>query len=239
MKLSIVIPCYNEEGTIVKLLSKVREVDLGDVEKEIIVVDDYSTDRTRELLQNNNTYDKLLLHDRNQGKGAALRTGFSAVTGDIVIVQDADLEYDPNDYRSLIEPIIAGEAQVVYGSRNLKDNEFSYKSFQLGGKLVTFVTNLLYGSKLTDEPTCYKVFDAKLLQSIPLTCTRFEFCPEVTAKVLRRNIKIIEKPINYHPRHKKEGKKISWTDGIEAIVTLIKWRFAKVDSRRPPDPQSS
>ena len=115
MKLSIVIPCYNEEGTIVKLLSKVREVDLGDVEKEIIVVDDYSTDRTRELLQSNNTYDKLLLHDRNQGKGAALRTGFAAVTGDIVIVQDADLEYDPNDYRSLIEPIIAGEAQVEIG----------------------------------------------------------------------------------------------------------------------------
>ncbi|MFH2054573.1 MAG: glycosyltransferase family 2 protein, partial [bacterium] len=191
------------------------------------VVDDCSTDSTRELLKSATTYDKLLLHERNQGKGMALRTGFAAVTGDIVIVQDADLEYDPNDYRSLIEPIIAGEAQVVYGSRNLKDNDFSYKSFQLGGKLVTWVTNLLYGSDLTDEPTCYKVFDAKLLKSIPLTCTGFEFCPEVTAKVLRRKIKIIEKPINYYPRHKDEGKKISWTDGIEAILTLVKWRYSK------------
>jgi dolichol-phosphate mannosyltransferase len=227
MKLSIVIPCYNEERTVIDLLNKVHDVDLGDVEKEIIVVDDKSTDRTLELLRSNNTYDKLLTHEVNMGKGMALRTGFAAVTGDIVIVQDADLEYDPNDYRELIAPIIAGEAQVVYGSRNLKENEFSYKSFQLGGKLVTFITNLLYGSNLTDEPTCYKVFDARLLERIPLTCRKFEFCPEVTAKVLRQKIKIIEKPINYFPRHKKEGKKIKWTDGIEAILTLFKWRFAR------------
>lgn len=235
MKLSIVIPCYNEKGTILELLKRVQAVDLGDVEKEIIVVDDCSTDQTRELLNGAPTlYDRLLLHERNQGKGMALRTGFAAVTGDIVIVQDADLEYDPNDYRSLIAPIIAGKAQVVYGSRNLKKNDFSYKTFQLGGKLVTWVTNILFGSKLTDEPTCYKVFDAKLLKSIPLTCTGFEFCPEVTAKVLRRKIKIIEKPINYFPRRKDEGKKINWRDGIEAITTLIKWRFSKDATKQVP-----
>jgi dolichol-phosphate mannosyltransferase len=227
MKLSIVIPCYNEERTIIDLLNKVHAVNLGDIEKEIIVVDDRSTDRTLELLRGNNTYDKLLTHEKNMGKGMALRTGFAAVTGDIVIVQDADLEYDPNDYRELIAPIIAGEAQVVYGSRNLKKNRFSYRRYQWGGMLVTFVTNVLYGSRLTDEPTCYKVFDARLLKSIPLTCSRFEFCPEVTAKILRQDIKIIEKPINYNPRHKDEGKKINGWDGLEAIWTLIKWRFAK------------
>jgi glycosyltransferase involved in cell wall biosynthesis len=225
MKLTIVIPCYNEENTILEILQRVRAVDLGDIEKEIIVVDDFSTDNTRELLRNSNSYDKLLLHDRNMGKGRALRTGFAAVTGDIVIVQDADLEYDPEDYRELIEPIVKGEAQVVYGSRNLKPNEFSYKAFQLGGKLVTLVANILYGSKLTDEPTCYKVFSAELLRSIPLSCERFEFCPEVTAKVLKRGIKIVEKPISYYPRRKEEGKKINWRDGIQAIMTLLRHRF--------------
>jgi glycosyltransferase involved in cell wall biosynthesis len=225
MKLSIVIPCYNEEKTILEILERIRQVDLGEVEKEIIVVDDRSSDRTRELLQSSDKLDKLLLHERNQGKGMALRTGFAAVTGDIVIVQDADLEYDPNDYQALIQPIIEGRTQVVYGSRNLKANEFSYKTFQLGGELLTWITNILFGSKLTDEPTCYKVFSAELLRSIPLECTRFEFCPEITAKVLKRGIEIVELPINYFPRSKEEGKKINWRDGLQAIWTLLKWRF--------------
>ncbi|MCK4856826.1 MAG: glycosyltransferase family 2 protein, partial [candidate division Zixibacteria bacterium] len=140
---------------------------------------------------------------------------------------DADLEYDPNDYRALIEPIIEGRTQVVYGSRNLKANGFSYKTFQLGGKLLTWITNILFGSKLTDEPTCYKVFAADLLKSIPLQCKRFEFCPEVTAKVLRQGIEIVELPISYYPRSRKEGKKINWRDGLEAIWTLIRYRFSE------------
>lgn len=225
MKLSIVIPCYNEKETILDLLKLVEAVDLGDVEKEIIIVDDMSTDGTREILLSNNTTHKLLLHEHNMGKGYALRTGFEQVTGDIVIVQDADLEYDPNDYKQLIQPIIDGRAQVVYGSRERKKNIPSGAVYHLGGKVLSWLTNILYGSNLTDEPTCYKVFDAGLLKSIPLECERFEFCPEVTAKVLKRGIKIIEEPISYHPRSKKQGKKINWRDGIEAIWTLVKYRF--------------
>jgi glycosyltransferase involved in cell wall biosynthesis len=227
MKLSIVIPCYNEKDTIMELLKRVEQVDLGEVEKEVIIIDDKSTDGTRELLIANNTDHKLVFHERNLGKGFALRTGFEHVTGDIVIVQDADLEYDPNDYRQLIRPIIDGQARVVYGSRERKHNKPSGALFHLGGKVLTWLTNLLYGSDLTDEPTCYKVFEAKLLKNIPLTCKRFEFCPEVTAKVLRQGIKIVEEPISYFPRSKQEGKKINWRDGIEAIWTLLKYRFIR------------
>lgn len=226
MKLSIVIPCYNEKDTILELLRQVEAVDLGDVEKEIVIVDDKSTDGTRELLISHNTSHKLVLHEQNMGKGFALRTGFEHVTGDIVIVQDADLEYDPNDYRQLIQPIVEGKAQVVYGSRERKKNVSSGAIFHLGGKVLTWLTNLLYGSDLTDEPTCYKVFDARLLKEVPLTCKRFEFCPEVTAKILKRGIEIVEEPISYRPRSKSQGKKINWRDGIEAIWTLIKYRVS-------------
>jgi glycosyltransferase involved in cell wall biosynthesis len=225
MKLSIVIPCYNEKETILKLLEKVEAVDLGDVEKEIIIVDDKSTDGTRELLKSQNSDHKLVLHGENRGKGYALRTGFEHVTGDIVIIQDADLEYDPEDYKQLIQPIVEGKARVVYGSRERKKNEPSGKLFLLGGKFLTWLTNVLYGSDLTDEPTCYKVFDATLLKEIPLTCRRFEFCPEVTAKILKRGIDIAEEPISYYPRSKEQGKKINWRDGFEAVWTLIKYRF--------------
>jgi glycosyltransferase involved in cell wall biosynthesis len=224
MKLSIVIPCYNEKDTILELLKRVEAVDLGEIEKEIIIVDDKSTDGTRELLAENTSH-KVVFHECNMGKGYALRTGFKHVTGDIVIVQDADLEYDPNDYRQLVEPIADGKAKVVYGSRERQRNLRGGAIFFLGGKFLTFLTNLLYGSRLTDEPTCYKVFDRELLQSIPLTCKRFEFCPEVTAKVLKRGIKIEEEPISYYPRSKIEGKKINWRDGIEAVWTLFKYRF--------------
>lgn len=226
MKLSIVIPCYNEIETINRILKRVEAADIGPVEKEIVIVDDFSTDGTRELLKSNGIPYKVIFHEKNKGKGYALRTGFEHVTGDVVIIQDADLEYDPNDYKQLIEPIFRGECQVMYGSRDRKENKLhSGAMFYAGGKVVTWVTNILYGSRLTDEPTCYKVFSRELLQSIPLKCERFEFCPEITAKILKRGIKIRELPISYYPRKVSEGKKINWKDGVEAIWTLIKYRF--------------
>jgi dolichol-phosphate mannosyltransferase len=171
----------------------------------------------------------VLLQERNRGKGAAIRRGLEAVHGDIVIIQDADLEYNPDNYAALIAPILAGESRVVYGSRerNANNRLHSGMMFYAGGKFLSALTNLLYGSNITDEPTCYKVFDAKLLNSIPLTCTRFEFCPEVTAKILRRGIDIVEVPIDYFPRKKHEGKKINWRDGVEAVWTLLRWRIAR------------
>ena len=226
-KLSIVIPCYNEEATIAAILQRIDAVDLGEVEKEIIIVDDGSKDSTPQILSSYNGKYKTILNETNKGKGHALRIGFERCTGDVVIVQDADLEYAPEEYGKLIQPILDGEYKVVYGSRILnKTNErHSALRFYYGGLLVTWVTNLLYGSRLTDEPTCYKVFDRELLMSIPLECEGFEFCPEVTAKILKRKIPILEIPITYMPRNIEEGKKIRWYDGLEAIWTLVKYRF--------------
>lgn len=240
MKLSVVIPCYNERENILKILEKINAVDLGKTEKEIIIVDDFSTDGTVEILRGlPSGHYKIFFHTRNQGKGMALRTGFNHVTGDIVLIQDADLEYDPEDYPKLIEPLLSGEAKVVYGSRerNRHNKKHSGFSFYLGGKFLTWLTNLLYGSRLTDEPTCYKIFDAALLKSIPLTCRRFEFCPEVTAKILLRGIPIMELPISYYPRNSKEGKKIRFRDGVEAIWTLLKYRIDKSTSETTPRTQ--
>lgn len=229
MMLSIVIPCFNEKKSLPTLLEKINSVDLGVTKKEIIIVDDFSTDGTREWLQDlekKGEY-KVVYHDHNRGKGAALLTGFTQVTGDMVLIQDADLEYDPQDYPALIEPIVKKEAQVVYGSRerNPANRRHSGILFYLGGLFLSGFTNLLYGSKLTDEATCYKVFETKLLLSLPLKCQRFEFCPEVTAKILKRKIPIKEVPVAYYPRTAKEGKKIRYVDGLEAIWTLIKYRF--------------
>ncbi|PRY34409.1 glycosyl transferase family 2 [Spirosoma oryzae] len=225
MLLSVLIPAYNELKSIDVIIEKIQAVPL---DKEIIIVDDGSTDGTRERLA---TYSavpnvRVIHHPHNQGKGAAIRTAIQHIRGDIAIVQDADLEYEPQDYIKLVEPIVAGREKVIYGSRFLKpENRHSYFSFYIGGQLVTWITNLLYNQRLTDEPTCYKVFDAQFLQSIPLDCTGFEFCPEVTAKVAKRGIRIHELPINYYPRSLQEGKKISWFDGIEAIWVLLKYRF--------------
>ncbi|PLX23276.1 MAG: glycosyl transferase [Ignavibacteria bacterium] len=226
--LSIIIPCYNEEGTILELLRRVETTDIGDVRKQLVIVDDGSTDSTPALLREHAGDHTLIFSEQNAGKGAAIRRGLEAVTGDIVIIQDADLEYNPDNYADLIAPILAGESRVVYGSRerNAANRTHSGMSYYAGGKFLSALTNLLYGSRITDEPTCYKVFDAALLRSIPLTCTRFEFCPEVTAKVLRRGHDIAEIPIDYFPRKKNEGKKIRLRDGVEAVWTLLKFRFS-------------
>ncbi len=227
MLLSVLIPAYNEIKSIDALLEKIQAVPIN---KEIIIVDDGSTDGTRERLETFRSMPnvKVVFHEKNQGKGAAIRTAIQHMTGDIAIVQDADLEYEPQDYLALVKPIADGNEKVIYGSRFLKpENRHSYFSFYIGGQVVTLLTNILYNQRLTDEPTCYKVFDANLLRSIPLDCTRFEFCPEVTAKVAKRGIRIKELPISYYPRSIAEGKKISWLDGIEAIWVLLKYRVMK------------
>ena len=228
-KLSIVVPVFNEHKTILDILSKLDKADLGAIEKEIIIIDDFSTDGTRNLLKSLENRFKIIYHERNLGKGAALRTGFQYVTGDWVVVQDADLEYDPNDLKKMLEKFSEPGVQVVYGSRRLHHNYFvrrhSGHIFALGGIFLTWLTNLLYQTAITDEPTCYKMFKIDLLKSIDLQCQRFEFCPEVTAKIAKKGIKIHEVPINYYPRHKDEGKKINWLDGMEAVWTLLKNRF--------------
>lgn len=226
-KLSIIIPCFNEKETVLEVIKKVEQVKLGRVKKEIIIVDDGSVDGTRELLKKRVKEHKLLFHPRNMGKGWAIRTALKHTTGDIVIIQDADLEYDPNDYQKLIRPIVDDRYRVVYGSREKggKKKAHSGLLYYLGGRFLTWLTNALYSSELTDAPTCYKVFERELLSSIPLTCRRFEFCPEVAAKILKKGIEIKEVPIAYYPRKVGEGKKIRLRDGIKAAWTLIKYRL--------------
>lgn len=225
MKLSIIMPVYNEKNTINEIISRVMAVSIP---KELIIVDDFSKDGTREMLKKIRSRDiKTIFHERNYGKGHALRTGIKHATGDIVIIQDADLEYDPQEYAKLIKPIIDGKVKVVYGTRFPKGSPHPpiTNLFFLANKILTIASNLLYNANITDEPTCYKVFDADVLKSINLKCERFEFCPEVTAKVRKNGFKIIEVPISYKPRSVKEGKKINWKDGFEALWTLIKYRF--------------
>ena len=228
MKISVIVPAHNEERTIAEIIRRVKAVNLT---KEIIVIDDASTDKTGHILdrvsreQNSGSPIKVIRHLRNQGKGAAIRTGLKEASGDIVIIQDADLEYDPQDYAGLIQPIIDEKTSVVYGSRCLSKNRISSPGFFLGGKLLSFLTNLLYRAGITDEPTCYKVFKREVLQNLGLKCRRFEFCPEVTAKVRKRGYKIYEVPIHYYPRKIKEGKKIRFSDGLSAVWTLVKYRF--------------
>lgn len=232
--LSIIIPAYNEEKTIAELLQRVLDADLGEgIDRELIVVNDCSTDSTGRIVQSfiaahpqaPITY---LVHDRNQGKGMAVRTGIQAVTGDYVVMQDADLELDPNDFARMLPHLLSGQYRVVYGSRFLaEENSHTYFSYQLGGKFLSVMTNLLYDQHITDEPTCYKMFDAGLLKSIPLDCKGFEFCPEVTAKVSRLGYKIKEVPIRYYPRSIEEGKKLRLKDGLKAIGTLLKYCFWK------------
>ncbi len=225
MKLSVVIPIYNEKDTLLELLGRVRRVEL---EKEIILVDDYSTDSTRDLLTSLPRGDdlRILYQPSNMGKGAALRRGFEAVTGDIVVVQDADLEYDPAEYAVLIQPILANKADVVYGSRFLGGpHRVLLFWHSVGNKVLTTLSNMMTGLNLTDMETCYKVFRADLLGRIVLRENRFGFEPEFTAKVARARARVYEVPISYSGRDYSEGKKIGWKDGLAAIYFIIKYRF--------------
>lgn len=227
MKLSVIVPAQNESATIGVLLERVLAVD---VPKEVIVVDDGSSDSTPAIVEGfADRGVKLIRHDRNRGKGAAIRTGVDAVTGDVVIIQDADLEYDPNDYPVVIEPILRGEAHVVYGNRWHAGTGVSYRRYLWGGRLLTMVANLLYNAGIKDEPTCYKAFRTEVLRRIKLCGDGFEFCPEVTAKVRRLGYRIHEAPIHYQPRSFEEGKKIRWTDGVKALVVLAKYRVWPIE----------
>jgi len=238
-KLSVIIPAYNEESYIREIITRVKKADLKKLklQKEIIVVDDGSTDKTASLASKISGV-KLIRHVKNSGKGAAIRTGLKHATGDIILIQDADLEYSPSEISRVVGPIVEGKADVVYGSRYLdpsqrirnknflkKVHKNAYSLFYFGGRGITFIANFLYNAKITDEATCYKAFRANIIKSIKLRCTRFEFCPEVTAKVAKRHIKIHEVPITYSPRSFEEGKKIKLRDGFEAVWTLIKYRF--------------
>jgi glycosyltransferase involved in cell wall biosynthesis len=221
LKLSILIPVYNERATILEILKRVQAVPY---EKEIIAVDDGSTDGTRELLAQVQGV-TVLYHDRNRGKGAAIQTALAHATGDIIVIQDADLEYDPRDYKQLVEPIMEGRAKVVYGSRFLGPRMAMFFWHMVANKMLTLMTNILYNAILSDMETGYKAFRADVIKGMRLRSHRFDFEPEVTAKVLKRGIRIFEVPISYYGREYSEGKKIGVKDGFVAIWTLLKYRF--------------
>lgn len=227
MKLSLIMPVYNESATIRQIVSKVMAVPL---DIELIIVDDASKDDTALILANEIQAHypaiKIFTHGINKGKAAAIKTALPYCTGDVITIQDGDLETEPNDLIHLTAPIMNGEASVVYGSRylNVKE-EHLYLSYQMGGRVLSWTVNLLYGQHITDEPACYKVFKADILRSIKLDYDRFEFCPEVTAKVSKMGYKIKELPMNYYPRSFAEGKKLNWMDGLKALWVLIKYRF--------------
>jgi len=223
MKISVIIPVYNEKDTIKKIIDRVIAVPF---EKEIIVVDDFSTDGTRDILKNMNTDNvTTVFHDKNKGKGAAIRTGIQYVNGDAVVIQDADLEYDPSELLKLIDPIKEGKADVVYGSRFSGTAKEMTISHLLGNKLLTIATNILYGTRLTDMETCYKMVKTPIIKSLQLRANRFDFEPEITAKLLKSKKRILEVPISYRGRDWTEGKKITWRDGLSALWSLIKYRF--------------
>jgi glycosyltransferase involved in cell wall biosynthesis len=224
MRLSVVVPVYNEVKTIKEIINRIQQVEM---EKEIIIVDDSSTDGTVEVIRGlTGDNIKKYYHDKNRGKGVALKTGFQHVTGDIVIIQDADLEYDPREYSKLIEPIIDGRADVVYGSRFLGGPHRVLLFWHyLGNLFLTFLSNMFYNLSLTDMETCYKVFKSSVLKDIQIRSKKFGFEPEITAKVAKKKCRIYEVPISYSGRDYSEGKKIGWKDGLKAIGSIILFRF--------------
>ncbi|MCK4430431.1 MAG: glycosyltransferase family 2 protein [Candidatus Aminicenantes bacterium] len=226
MKLSVVIPVYNEKNTIEEIISRVQAVDVG-IKKEIILVDDCSNDGTREILEKL-TQDniKVYFHSKNQGKGAALQTGFSKVEGDIILIQDADLEYDPREYSKLLEPILDGRADAVYGSRFLGGpHRVLFFWHYVGNKILTTLSNITSNLNLTDMETCYKVFKREILDKITLKSKRFGIEPEITIKLAKMKCRIYEVPISYSGRDYSEGKKIGWKDGVSAIFHIFKYKF--------------
>jgi len=229
MKLSVVIPCYNEIGTIRQIVERVRAAPVTD--KEIIVVDDCSRDGSRERLRTEIAplVDRIIYHEANRGKGAALRSGFAVATGDIVLVQDADLEYDPSEYPRLIKPIIDGQAEVVFGSRFTGGDAHRVAFFwhMVGNKFLTLCSNMVTNLNLTDMETCYKVFRREVLQKIMIEEDRFGFEPEITAKVARLHVVIYEVGISYYGRTYEEGKKIGWRDGFRALYAIVKYNVLR------------
>jgi glycosyltransferase involved in cell wall biosynthesis len=226
MSLSVVMPVYNEKATIEEILESVEATGLA---TEIVVIDDGSTDGTRDVLQTivpRHPKLKLILHEHNRGKGAAIQTGIQAATQQLVLIQDADLEYDPRDYCTLLAPIDQGKADVVFGSRFLGGPRRTTMYWHMvANRMLTFMTNILYNSILSDMETGYKLFRREIIQSIPLRCKRFDFEPEITAKLLKRRIRIFEVPISFNPREYSEGKKIGLKDAFAAVWTLLKFRF--------------
>jgi glycosyltransferase involved in cell wall biosynthesis len=226
-KLSVIVPVFNERNTVAEIVRQMRAVELP-VEREIVIVDDGSGDGTRDVLsQLADSTVHVVLHPHNRGKGAAVRTGLAQVTGDLVLIQDADLEYDPDDWPKLLAPILKGRAEVVYGSRFTGERRNMLFLHWIGNRFLSLLTNVLYNTTLSDMETCYKLFDRELIDSIDLRSERFDFEPEITAKILRRGIRIYEVPISYSGREFDEGKKITWQDGVVAVKTLIKYRFLR------------